>query len=255
MPNVFDLNGKTCLITGAGSSKGIGFASAKLLQKMGATVFLAGKSERVKDRAQELGCLYFCADLTKETEVKELFIKVSQEFKILDVLVNNAGMTAVNEQAGQESGDISQTSYEMFTASWQRNLGSIFLVTKAFLPLLRKSDNPRVVMISSITGTLMAMKNEVSYAASKAGISGLTKALALDFASDKILVNAIAPGWVATDSQLDSEVQAGLNTPLQRSARPEEIASLVGYLASDEASYLTGQIIAVDGGNSIQEER
>ena len=110
-------------------------------------------------------------------------------------------------------------------------------------------------MITSITGPVMAMNDEVGYASSKAGLVGLTRSLALDFAKDNILVNAIAPGWIATESQTEKEKQLGLKIPLKRSAQPEEIASLVGYLASDESSYLTGQVIAVDGGNSIMEER
>lgn len=252
---VFNLSHKTSLITGAGSSNGIGFASAKFLQSMGSKVFITGKSERIKDRAKELNCPFFIADLTKEDEVKNLINKVKNEFGSLDVLVNNAGMTSVIDELGSESGNIENTSLDKFISSVERNLVSAFLVTKESLELLKKSKSPRVVMITSITGPFMAMKNEVSYASSKAGLAGLTRSLALDFAKDNILVNAIAPGWIATDSQTENEKNAGLNTPLKRSAKPEEIASLVGYLASDEAGYMTGQVIAVDGGNSIQEER
>ncbi len=252
---VFNLNQKSALITGAGSSNGIGFASAKFLKSMGAKVFITGKSERIKDRAKELDCPYFVADLTKEQEVKNLISEVKKAFGNLDVLVNNAGMTSVIDSPGAESGSIENTGLDKFISSVERNLVSAFLVTKESLDLLKKSKSPRVIMITSITGPFMAMKNEVSYASSKAGLAGLTRSLALDFAKDNILVNAIAPGWIQTESQTESENEAGLNTPLKRSAKPEEIASLVGYLASDEASYMTGQVIAVDGGNSIQEER
>ena len=252
---VFDLSNKTALITGAGSGTGIGFASAKFLKAMGANVFITGKSDRIKDRAQELACPYFVADLTKEDEVNQLVNKLKQEFNSLDVLVNNAGMTSVIDKAGSESGSIENTSHSAFIASVERNLVSAFLVTKECLDLLKKSKSPRVIMITSITGPMMAMNNEVGYASSKAGLVGLTRSLALDFAKDNILVNAIAPGWIQTESQSELESKAGLKTPLKRSAQPEEIASLVGYLASDESSYLTGQVIAVDGGNSIMEER
>ncbi len=252
---VFNLGHKTSLITGAGSSNGIGFASAKFLQSMGAKVFITGKSDRIKDRAKELNCPFFIADLTKEEEVRNLISEVKKEFGSLDVLVNNAGMTSVIDTPGAESGNIENTDLNKFISSVERNLVSAFLVTKESLELLKKSKNPRVIMITSITGPFMAMKNEVSYASSKAGLAGLTRSLALDFAKDNILVNAIAPGWIQTESQTENEKQAGLNTPLKRSAKPEEIASLVGYLASDEAGYMTGQVIAVDGGNSIQEER
>jgi 3-oxoacyl-[acyl-carrier protein] reductase len=252
---VFNLSHKTSLITGAGSSNGIGFASAKFLQSMGSKVFISGKSDRIKDRAKELSCPFFIADLTKEEEVKNLITEVKKEFGSLDVLVNNAGMTSIVDELGFESGNIENTSFDKFISSVERNLVSAFLVTKESLELLKKSKSPRVIMITSITGPFMAMKNEVSYASSKAGLAGLTRSLALDFAKDNILVNAIAPGWIATESQTENEKNAGLNTPLKRSAKPEEIASLVGYLASDEAGYMTGQVIAVDGGNSIQEER
>jgi 3-oxoacyl-[acyl-carrier protein] reductase len=252
---VFNLGHKTSLITGAGSSNGIGFASAKFLQSMGAKVFITGKSDRIKDRAKELNCPFFIADLTKEEEVRNLISEVKKEFGSLDVLVNNAGMTSVIDTPGAESGNIENTDLNKFISSVERNLVSAFLVTKESLELLKKSKNPRVIMITSITGPFMAMKNEVSYASSKAGLAGLTRSLALDFAKDNILVNAIAPGWIQTESQTENEKEAGLNTPLKRSAKPEEIASLVGYLASDEAGYMTGQVIAVDGGNSIQEER
>jgi 3-oxoacyl-[acyl-carrier protein] reductase len=164
-------------------------------------------------------------------------------------------MTSVIDKSGIESGSIENTSHASFIAAVERNLVSAFLVTKEALYLLKKSKSPRVIMITSITGPLMAMSDEVGYASSKAGLVGLTRSLALDFAKDNILVNAIAPGWIATQSQTEKEKQAGLKTPLKRSAKPEEIASLVGYLASDESSYLTGQVIAVDGGNSIMEER
>jgi len=252
---VFDLSNKTALVTGAGSSNGIGFASAKFLKSMGAQVFITGKSERIKDRAVELNCPYFIADLTKDDEVKLLVAKVKQEFNSLDVLVNNAGMTSIVDPPGVESGSIENTSHASFIAAVERNLVTAFLVTKECLELLKQSKSPRVIMITSITGPVMAMGNEVGYASSKAGLVGLTRSLALDFAKDNILVNAIAPGWIQTESQTEKENQAGLKTPLKRSAKPEEIASLVGYLASDEASYVTGQVIAVDGGNSINEER
>lgn len=252
---VFDLSNKTALITGAGSNNGIGFASAKFLKSMGAQVFITGKSDRIIDRAKELNYPYFVADLTKEADVLKLIKLVDQEFGQLDVLINNAGMTSVIDKSGVESGSIENTTYANFIAAVERNLVSAFLVTKEVLYLLKKSKSPRVIMITSITGPLMAMSDEVGYASSKAGLVGLTRSLALDFAKDNILVNAIAPGWIATESQTDKEKQAGLKTPLKRSAKPEEIASLVGYLASDESSYLTGQVIAVDGGNSIMEER
>jgi 3-oxoacyl-[acyl-carrier protein] reductase len=110
-------------------------------------------------------------------------------------------------------------------------------------------------MVTSVTGPVMAMKNEVSYAAAKAGLTGLMKALALDEAPHGITVNAVAPGWIATGSQTTLEKQEGTHTPMGRSGTPEEIATALAWLASPGASYITGQTLVIDGGNSIAEER
>jgi 3-oxoacyl-[acyl-carrier protein] reductase len=110
-------------------------------------------------------------------------------------------------------------------------------------------------MISSTTGAVMAASGDVAYAAAKAGMVGLTRAMAVDEARRGITVNAVAPGWIKTGAQLEKEVRAGDMTPIGRSAAPEEVAAAVAWLASKEASYITGQCIVVDGGNSIQEER
>jgi 3-oxoacyl-[acyl-carrier protein] reductase len=136
-----------------------------------------------------------------------------------------------------------------------RNLNSAFFVTRAALPHLRASDRGRIIMMSSVTGPVMAIRSDVAYATTKAGMVGLTKALAVDEAAHGITVNAVAPGWIATDSQLESEVSHGAKTPMRRSARPDEVAAAVAWLATREASYITGQVLVVDGGNSIAEER
>jgi len=149
---VFNLSHKTALITGAGSGTGIGFASAKFLSAMGAKVFITGKSDRIIDRAKELNCPYFIADLTVEAEVLKLIELVDKEFGQLDVLINNAGMTSVIDKVGIESGSIENTTHAGFIAAIERNLVSAFLVTKESLYLLKKSKSPRVIMITSITG-------------------------------------------------------------------------------------------------------
>jgi 3-oxoacyl-[acyl-carrier protein] reductase len=249
---VFSLKGKKALITGAGSSAGIGFASATALKQLGAEVIITSTSNRIFDRATEIQAHGLVADLCDERQVKELFSNIDS----LDILVNNAGMTSISNPAGDsEAGDVANIELSNWRLGMARNLDSAFLVTKYALPLLRKSKSGRIVMISSVTGSLMAMKNQPIYASAKAAMVGLTKALALDEAKNSITCNAILPGWIATDSISDKEKEQGKFVPLGRGGRAEEVASAVAFLVSEEASYITGQSIVIDGGNSIMEER
>lgn len=252
MSAVFSLKGKKALITGAGSSSGIGFASATALKQLGAEVIITSTSNRIFDRATEIQARGLVADLCDERQVKELFSNIDS----LDILVNNAGMTSISNPAGDsEAGDVANIELSNWRLGMERNLDSAFLVTKYALPLLRKSKNGRIVMISSVTGSLMAMKNQPIYASAKAAMVGLTKALALDEAKNSITCNAILPGWIVTDSISDKEKEQGKFVPLGRGGRAEEVASAVAFLVSEEASYITGQSIVIDGGNSIMEER
>jgi 3-oxoacyl-[acyl-carrier protein] reductase len=249
---VFSLKGKKALITGAGSSSGIGFASATALKQLGAEVIITSTSNRIFDRANEIQARGLVADLCDEKQVKELFSNIDS----LDILVNNAGMTSVSKPAGDsEAGDLASIELSNWRLGMARNLESAFLVTKYALPLLRKSKSGRIVMISSVTGSLMAMKNQPIYASAKAAMVGLTKAIALDEAKNSITCNAILPGWIATDSISDKEKEQGRFVPLGRGGRAEEIASAFAFLVSSEASYITGQSLVIDGGNSIMEER
>ena len=249
---MFSLKGKSALVTGAGDASGIGFAAAKALKELGAEVFIASTSDRIYKRAQELGVKGLIADLTNESDVQALESQISS----LDILVNNAGMTSVTSPASpNEATEISQVSLEALQKGMSRNLETAFLATKFFLPKIRKSQSGRIIMISSLTGHVMAMKNQPVYATAKAALIGLTKSIALDEAKYGITCNAILPGWIATDSISESEKSQGLSVPMGRGGRADEIASAIAWLSTLGASYITGQTIIVDGGNSIKEER
>lgn len=257
---MFDYSGRKVLITGAGAIQGIGFATAKLLTDLGADVFITSTTERIFERAKDLDIPQrraFVADVTMSDAVEKLLTSVQHELGGLDVLINNAGMTSVQKPTLKtgEVGSAQDISVDGFQESISRNLTSALLVSKYSIPLLRQGSTSRIVMVSSVTGSLMAMKNDVGYASAKAGLIGMVRSIALDEARYGITCNAVSPGWIATASQLPHEQREGTLTSLGRSATPEEVAAVLVFLASAEASYITGQNIVVDGGNSIQEER
>ncbi len=249
---MFSLQGKRALISGAGSPGGIGVAIAKVLKDLGAEVFITSTTERIHERAKELGVIGVVADLTKESDCARVISQVGA----LDILVNNAGMTSVNSPLGtDEASDLTNITSEAWQRGMQRNLDTAFNLTKVALPLIRKSESGRIIMISSVTGGLMAMANQPVYAAAKAAMIGLMRSIALDEAKYGVTCNAILPGWIETDTQSTHEKLQGFKTPLGRNGKPEEIAGLVGWLASNSSGYMTGQALVVDGGNSIKEER
>jgi 3-oxoacyl-[acyl-carrier protein] reductase len=258
IPASFDLTGRVALVTGAGSETGIGFATARLLAQLGATVCVSATSDRIHDRVQQLAAdgrpaLGFVADLTDSAQAKSLVRACQAEAGRLDVVVNNAGWTSVTDPA--TSGDVVDTDDATWHAGIARNLDSAFFVSRAALPAMLETRFGRVVNVASITGPLMAMRGEAVYGAAKAGMVGLTRSLAVEVADRGVTVNAVCPGWIATGSQTEHERRQGERTPLRRSASPEEVASAVAWLATPGASYTTGQCLVVDGGNSVAEER
>ena len=219
---------------------------------LGAELFITSTTERIHQRADEIGARGFVANLTLESDVA----KIAAEISDLDILVNNAGMTSVSRPVGSgEATDLSAMSHESWSTGWSRNMDTTFLVTKHFLSKLRRSSQGRIIMVSSVTGHVMAMKNQPIYAAAKAAMVGLTRSIAIDEARCGITCNAVLPGWIATDAISGDEKSLGATVPLGRGGKPEEVASLIAWLATSEASYITGQAIVIDGGNSITEER
>lgn len=257
-PGPWSLDGKVALITGAGAEDGIGFAAASLLGRLGASVRLVGLSERVRERAAELGragidAKGLAADLTDSDRAAEAVRWASEGG--LHIVVNNAGMVSVAQSDAQESGRPGDVPDAAWRAGLARNLDTAFYVTRAALPSLQASRWGRIVMVASVTGPVMAMHGEAAYAAAKAGMVGLARSIAVDYAAEAITCNVVAPGWIATGSQLPREAAAGRATPAGRSGTPDEVAFAIAALVAPGSSYLTGQVVVVDGGNSISEER
>ncbi len=251
--SLFSLEGKVALVTGAGSSGGIGFACATALRELGATVAVAATSERIHDRASELGgsSKGFIADLTDPQQVERLVAEVEDSFGPIDLLVNNAGMTSVTDEEAWLS--ITGMTPEQWRHGIMRNLDTAFLVTRAVMPGMTARGFGRIVNVTSTSGTTCAMPNEAAYVAGKGGMRGLTLATAVETATTGVTCNAVAPGWIRTPSSLDQEIEYGSRTPMQRLGDPAEIAAAVAFFCSPAASYVTGQTLVVDGGNSIRE--
>lgn len=259
LPAAFDLAGTVAVVTGAGSPSGIGYATARLLGACGSAVVLAATSERIHERAHELSlegtdAIGVVADLTVAEEADAVVAAALRRFGRLDILVNNAGMVTVGD-GDYLAGDLAGTDPARWHASLARNLSTAYLVSRAALPHLRRSGRGRIINVSSVTGAVMAMRSEVAYAAAKAGLVGLTRAIAIDEAAHALTCNAVAPGWIATGSQTPGEVAEGEVTPPARSGTALEVAGAIVWLASPSAAYVSGQVIVVDGGGSIAEER
>ena len=242
------LKGKTALITGG--SRGIGRAIALKLAQEGADIAIlyAGNEQKAQEtcqKAQELGVKaksYQC-DVSQFDEVEKMIQVINREFGIIDILVNNAGITCDKLALKMKEED--------FDRVIAINLkGAFNLIRHTYMGFVRKKAG-RIINISSVAG-VMGNPGQANYAASKAGLIGLTKTIAKELASRGITCNAIAPGFIAsdmTDALTDDVKEDAVNIiPMKRMGKPEEIAALAAFLASDEAGYITGAVIQVDGG-------
>ena len=251
-----DFENRVCLVTGAGSPTGIGFNTAKILGGLGGKIAIVATTDRIYERAEELkaegiDAKGYIADLMDREQVKKLVAAVTEEFGRIDVLVNNAGMVQVGME--EDFSSFLDMTYESWDDAIDRNMNITFNVTKEVMPFMVDAGYGRIVNVSSVTGPIVSNPGEASYSAAKAGVVGLSRALAIEFGSKGITVNCVLPGWIGTASQTEAEAAGGLNTPLRRSADAREVANAIVFLASEEASYITGESLVVDGGNTIQE--
>lgn len=251
MTKVTGVEGRVALVTGAGAPGGIGFAIARTLVAAGARVMVTATTDRIHSRADELGALSHVADLTDPAQVAGLVRSVEAALGPVEILVNNAGMVQTGKRV--KRGNLADWSDATWAHHMALNINTTFHCSRAVLPGMAARGYGRIVNISSVTGPVVTIAGSSAYATAKAAITGMTRSIALEYGPQGVTCNAVLPGWIATESSSPAELRAGRKTPVGRAGTPDEVAACVRFLASAEAGYVTGAMLVVDGGNTLQE--
>jgi 3-oxoacyl-[acyl-carrier protein] reductase len=250
------VKGRVALVTGAGAESAIGFATAKLLRAAGAKVAITSTTDRIFERLEELGggpgeTFAKPAELTDSAMATALVKDVEAALGPIDIVVNNAGQAQLG--VDEPFLPLHQMSDENWRYGMEINLTTAFYVTRTVLPGMMERNYGRIVHISSVTGPVVGIDMATVYGAAKAGMVGMARSLAIEAGPHGITVNCVGPGWIDTGALGEDSLTAGNYTPAGRPGTAAEVGHVAVFLASEEASYVTGQLITVDGGNTIQE--